>query len=112
MVSLKLDDSDVLLELKGKADFILGRLDEPSKSFPDIDLNPHGGREAGVSRRHARLVLVGNGLSYIIDLSSTNGTFVNDEPCEPLAHCRLKDGDHLDLGELGLVYVESPDADE
>jgi pSer/pThr/pTyr-binding forkhead associated (FHA) protein len=108
MVNLKLEGSGVLIEVGDKAELILGRLDEPSGSFPDVDLGPHGGRDAGVSRRHARLVLVGGGLSYIMDLSSTNGTCLNGEPCEPLAHYRLRDGDRVDLGELGLIFIEAP----
>lgn len=106
MVSLKLDNSKDEFELKDKAVFILGRYDEPSKSYPDIDLDPYGARDAGVSRRHASLVLLGRGLSYIFDLSSTNGTYLNGEPCEPLKHVRIKDGDRIDLGELKLVFTE------
>jgi pSer/pThr/pTyr-binding forkhead associated (FHA) protein len=106
MVRLKLEGSNDELELKDKAEYILGRLDEPSKSYPDIDLDPYGGQDAGVSRRHAKIILLGSGLNYIMDLSSTNGTFINGEPSEPLRHTLLKDGDRIDLGELKLAFIE------
>lgn len=106
MASLRLEGSGALIDAGEKAELILGRLDEASGSFPDVDLDPHGAHDAGVSRRHARIVLVAEGLSYLIDLSSTNGTYLNGEPCDPLARYRLKDDDRIDLGRLGLRFVE------
>ena len=43
----------------GKQIVVIGREDPVSGIFPDIDLDPHGGHEAGVGRRHAQLVLQG-----------------------------------------------------
>jgi pSer/pThr/pTyr-binding forkhead associated (FHA) protein len=111
MAILKVGGTEEALELRDRTEYVLGRLDEPSKSFPDIDLEPFGGRDAGVSRQHAKLIQLGNGLNYLVDLSSTNGTLINDEPLEPLKHARLQDGDRIELGDLSLIFIEHP-ADE
>src|SRR5713226_1996717 len=55
----------------------------------DIRINDHS-----VSRRHARIQPGADGY-YAVDLQSTNGTFVNDEPA---SICKLKDGDYLRVG--------------
>jgi two-component system cell cycle response regulator len=47
-----------------------------------------------VSRKHARIDPTPEGY-FASDLGSTNGTFVNDEPCQ---RCTLKDGDYLRVG--------------
>lgn len=47
-----------------------------------------------VSRRHARIQSGADGF-FVVDLQSTNGTYVNDEPASMY---RLKDGDYLRIG--------------
>jgi pSer/pThr/pTyr-binding forkhead associated (FHA) protein len=41
---------------------------------------------------------------FIEDLSSTNGTFVNDQPVPPSRATRLKDGDKVRCGQLLLIF--------
>jgi diguanylate cyclase (GGDEF)-like protein len=55
----------------------------------DIRINDHS-----VSRRHARIQPEADGYSAV-DLQSTNGTYVNDQPVS--VH-RLQDGDYLRIG--------------
>jgi two-component system, cell cycle response regulator len=55
----------------------------------DIRINDHS-----VSRRHARIQPGADGY-YAVDLQSTNGTFVNDNPASMY---KLKDGDYLRVG--------------
>jgi diguanylate cyclase (GGDEF)-like protein len=55
----------------------------------DIRINDHS-----VSRRHAHIKSEADE-HWIVDLQSTNGTFVNDVPA---AQCKLKDGDYLRIG--------------
>jgi diguanylate cyclase (GGDEF)-like protein len=55
----------------------------------DIRINDHA-----VSRRHARLQPEADGYSAV-DLQSTNGTFVNDQP---ISVHKLQDGDYLRVG--------------
>jgi diguanylate cyclase (GGDEF)-like protein len=68
----------------GNTPLIIGR-----GSDCDIRINDHS-----VSRRHARVQPGAEG-PYVVDLQSTNGTFVNDTPASMY---RLKDGDYLRVG--------------
>jgi pSer/pThr/pTyr-binding forkhead associated (FHA) protein len=52
-----------------------------------------------VSRLHCRLTAGGENLE-VVDLSSTNGTFVNDKRIEK---ARLKTGDRLRIGRVELM---------
>ena len=59
---------------------------------------------AGVSRRHACILVDGN-VATIRDLDSKNGTFVNDRTASsPIV---LRDGDRIQAGPAVLVYHES-----
>ena len=57
--------------------------------------------ESSVSRRHARVQLGVDGFCAI-DLNSTNGTFVNDQP---VGTTRLKDGDYLRVGNCIFRFL-------
>ncbi|MBC8100397.1 MAG: FHA domain-containing protein [Armatimonadetes bacterium] len=80
---------------------LLGRSDHETNFMPDIDLNPVGGDEAGVSRRHATLIPDSNGL-LVKDLKSTNGTFINERELKPDMLYRILPGDELRLGYLRI----------
>ena len=110
MAVLKVEETGASFDLEGKTEHVLGRLDESSKTAPDIDLEPYGARDKGVSRRHAKLLRLGKGLSYIVDLSSTNGTLINGKPVDPLEHARLRNGDRIELGDLVLFFAEETTA--
>lgn len=56
--------------------------------------------DTNVSRQHAEVVPTGAGYE-IIDLGSTNGTLVNDEPISKRA---LADGDRITLGTTTLIF--------
>ena len=86
--------------LAGKTEFILGR-ESQAQTPPDVDLNPFGGREKGVSRRHASLRVNGK-QTLLMDLGSANGTRLNGEPLRPNEPVRLLDGDEIRLGRLSL----------
>ena len=70
---------------------------------PACDISLEGDQLA--SRRHA--LLRGEGDRYtLVDLGSSNGSFVNDvEIQEPTV---LHDGDHLTIGEHDLLFLTSP----
>lgn len=51
--------------------------------------------DSGVSRNHAKLLRARDGLVSLLDLNSTNGTFVNGTPVDLLV---LREGDQLQLG--------------
>jgi signal transduction histidine kinase/pSer/pThr/pTyr-binding forkhead associated (FHA) protein len=54
------------------------------------------------SRRHAEIRLLANGTHHLIDLGSSNGTFVNSKLAKDVA---LKPGDEIRIGQSILVYL-------
>jgi pSer/pThr/pTyr-binding forkhead associated (FHA) protein len=102
-IALAPEGADASIILAGKFEYILGR-ESQSQSPPDVDLNPYGGRERGVSRRHASLRVDGKQL-LLMDLGSANGTKLNGEPVLAQEPVRLLDGDEIRLGKLSVhVY--------
>lgn len=65
----------------------------------DINLEPYGAFEHGVSRRHAMLYPSVEAL-YLVDLHSTNGTLHNNVRLGPGVASLLQDEDVLSLGGL------------
>jgi predicted nucleic acid-binding Zn ribbon protein len=99
---VEIADSGAYIPLVDQPELLVGRVDEISGVYPDVDLTPHGGEEAGVSRRHARLIREGNAW-FVVDLNSTNGTFVNGTELQANTRAPLSDGDRLTLGELEII---------
>lgn len=79
---------------------VIGRAAPGQEDPPQIDLSP----DDSVSRRHAEIQWVGEGYS-ILDLESTNGTWVNGKRIAPGQPVRLKDGDHVAVGRLSVLTV-------
>lgn len=86
-----------------KGEVLIGRADPVSRVFPDVDLTPHGGYEAGVSRKHCRILKQGDQF-LVEDLQSTNGTKLNGQFIPPNQPRPLKDGDVLELGVLKVTF--------
>jgi DNA-binding winged helix-turn-helix (wHTH) protein len=59
---------------------------------------------AGVSRRHARIV-IGSGVALLDDLGSKNGTTRGDRPVTGTVE--LHDGDRIQIGPIVVIYHES-----
>lgn len=98
--------TETILPLPRKVEVMLGRADPRSSKQPDIDLEPHGAIEAGVSRLHARLVYTDEGW-VVEDLDSTNGTSVNMHPLKARERLRVRSGDVIRCGRLPLVFHEA-----
>lgn len=81
---------------------VLGRADPMSAFRPDLDYAPYGAMRFGVSRRHALLRPSKEAL-YMIDQSSTNGTWVNGQRLLPGQGYQLSDGDIIELGALRMI---------
>ena len=62
-----------------------------------LNLSIYGAENYGVSRNHAVINREGDGL-FIVDLNSTNGTYLNLERIPPDKPCAIKDGDTIRLG--------------
>jgi hypothetical protein len=79
---------------------ILGRGDGKTGENA-VNLDPFGAADSGVSRRHAILQRDGEHLQ-IIDLGSTNHTYVNGEQVDTTLASLLRDGDEVQLGRLTM----------
>jgi hypothetical protein len=82
--------------------FVVGRADEGEVSTIGLDLSPFGAAQMGVSRSHAAF-LYKEGLVYIEDAKSTNGTRINGFQLTADRLYRLRDGDELEFGRARLV---------
>lgn len=98
-LQLSADESPVVLRLPQQRPLIFGRDDPDSGQRPDIDLVPYGAYHNGVSRHHAAIELQGKRL-VVRDLSSVNGTFLNDVRIDPHDPHQIRDGDTVRLGNL------------
>jgi len=94
-----------VLPLPQKGEVLVGRADPQVTPQPDVDLGPHGGGEAGVSRHHARLLYCAEGW-LLEDLQSTNGTFLNTMQMLPGQPVRVRTGDIIRCGQLTLIFYE------
>ncbi len=63
---------------------------------------------SAVSRYHAQFA-VADGLVYLVDLGTVNGTFVNDAQVEPNSRVPLSNGDRIIMGDVLLTF-HSPEA--
>jgi len=88
-------------------EFILGRASEGSLE-EIVDLTPYGAFSSGVSRRHAMIRRKKTGYE-IIDLDSTNGTWINEKRITPTKAYALTNGSTIRLGQLRLqVLIREP----
>lgn len=91
--------TDIAYEIHSPA--TIGRFD-PMVGPIDVDLasQPEG---AYVSRKHARIVQDG-GVWKVIDLGSSNGTFVLRDDFERVEEAELTDGQEFALGNARFVF--------
>ncbi len=84
----------------------IGRNDPKRKIHPDLDLTSDDGATLGVSRLHASLRSTKNGV-MLVDLGSTNGTYLREDCLIPHKPSRLQSGDIFHLGHLQVqVFFE------
>jgi hypothetical protein len=95
-------DIEFMLPMSRK-EVIIGRSDPVKGIYPDVDLAPYEGERRGVSRRHARIEREDR-QTYLIDLNSTNYSFLNRMKLQPGQRYPLKDGDEICLGLFVLQY--------
>ena len=84
----------------------IGRKSSSKGTDPELDLTD----DPGVSHSHAVLTQNLDGVWLVADMSSTNGTYVNDDP-EPLEAGRsrpLADGDRVHIGAWTLITLHAP----
>ena len=103
-ISLHLMDSGKILPLASRNEFTLGRLSEGQPIMPDIDLTPYQAYASGVSRLHA-VVKRDAERVLVMDLGSSNGTYVNGRRINPHVEESLNHGDILALGKLKIQVL-------
>ncbi len=94
------------MSLPDHEEITVGREDPSSGIFPDVDLTPYGGEEGGVSRRHARLLHLGNDY-FVEDLQSTNYTKLDGQRLPAHVRERLEDGARIDFGRVATIFRSS-----
>ena len=102
--SLHLIESGQILPLGDRNEFTLGRISDAQPIMPDIDLTPYQAYANGVSRLHVVLKRNGKKIS-VIDLGSSNGTYLNSERLKPNIEVLVKNNDILSLGKLKIQVL-------
>ncbi|HEY5730840.1 MAG TPA: FHA domain-containing protein [Anaerolineales bacterium] len=88
-------------------ELVLGRKSDKAPEDSLLDLTKMGGYQMGLSRRHAIIRRAETGYE-IMDLSSTNGSWMNDEKLVPNQPYPLKSGAQLRFGRLRLLILYNP----
>ncbi len=99
------DGTSTKLPIPIQNEVLIGRADPRLEEQPEIDLSPHGGDIAGVSREHARMLHSEEGWQ-LLDLSSTNGTFINNIRLTPRIPSRIRNSDLIRCGKMRMTFVE------
>jgi len=87
-------------------EFVIGRkTEETSKAF--LDLSKLGGYHLGLSRQHVMIRRIEHGYE-VIDLSSSNGTWLNDKRLTPYKHYPLASGSQLRLARMRFLVLYRP----
>ncbi|MGB1287223.1 MAG: FHA domain-containing protein [Aggregatilineales bacterium] len=99
------NDSPVAVERKG--DLVIGRHDPNDPSVEvNIDLEHYGAGDKGVSRQHLMLHAE-KSPPVIIDMDSSNGTFVNGQRLIAQTPHVLRSGDEVRIGRLPIrIYFK------
>lgn len=87
------------LTLEPGEELLLGRGETGARQGLDVDLSPYGAAESGVSRLHGA-IRRGEDTLTLVDLDSTNGTYLNGQRLIPHQPRVLRDGDEVRMGRL------------
>ncbi len=90
--------------LQPEKEAIIGRGDPARGLRPDITLNDDAALAQGVSRLHAKVIYQG-GTFYLVDLNSTNSTYINGNRLVPQQFYSLRDGDTVELGKYRMRFA-------
>ena len=86
-----------------KSPLLLGRTRAEQGHRPDFDMSFYD-PEGYVSRRHAHIIRAQNGY-FIVDLNSSNGTYVNDRLLTAQRPRLLRNGDQITIGEVVIQFL-------
>ena len=102
--TLHLMETGQVLPLQDRVEFTLGRVSEGQPIMPDIDLSVYKAYAGGVSRLHAVIKREGQRV-IVMDLGSSNGTYVNGKRLNPNVEQVVKHGDVITLGKLKMQIL-------
>jgi hypothetical protein len=103
-ISLHIIESGQILPLADRTEFTLGRSAEGQPIVPDVDLTAYNAYANGVSRLHAAIKLVNNRV-VVVDLGSSNGTYLNGVRLSPYIETPVSHGDLVYLGKLKIQVL-------
>jgi hypothetical protein len=103
-ISLHIIDSGQILPLADRTEFTLGRSAEGQPIVPDVDLSPYNAYANGVSRLHAAIKLIQN-MVVVVDLGSSNGTYLNGVRLSPYIETPVSHGDLIYVGKLKIQIL-------
>ena len=103
-ISLNMIESGQILPLADRTEFTLGRSAEGQPIIPDVDLSPYNAYANGVSRLHAVLKLMKDQI-VLVDLGSSNGTYLNGNRLSPYVEASVAHGDVVYLGKLKMQLL-------
>jgi len=113
ILRMEIEGAEPIL-LRPKQETVFGRRDPATGSMPDVDLTPFAGYRMGVSRKHAvvRQSESSDRLD-LLDLGSSNGTFLNGARLSANRPYRLRDGDEVRFGQMVMkVYFQAAGLDK
>ena len=94
--------------LSSEKEFVIGRkVEDDGATEVFLDLAKFGGYQMGLSKQHAMIRRSEHGYE-VIDLSSRNGTWLNDEQLMPGRPYPLTSGSQLRLARMRLLVLYRP----
>ncbi len=103
-ITLQVLDGGQVIPLADRSEFTMGRVSDEQIIMPDIDLTPYRAYEYGVSRLHAVLKKKKEKVT-LMDLNSSNGTYVDGLRLDPELEVSLSHGCIISLGKLRLQFL-------
>lgn len=103
-ISLQVLDGGQFLPLSDRNEFTVGRVSEGQSVMPDIDLTAYNAYENGVSRLHA-VIKKSEHQVKLMDLGSSNGTYLNGTRLTPERDYLLQHGNIIAFGKLKIQFL-------
>jgi hypothetical protein len=103
-IMIHIIDNGKLIPVTDKTEFTVGRASEGQPITPDVDLGEFSAFDFGVSRLHIVVRLTGDKLT-IMDLGSSNGTFINSIRVPVNSEQTVTSGDIISLGKFRIQIL-------
>ena len=86
----------------------IGRVDPLAQIYPDIDLTFFDSEQI-VSRRHCEIFQKPPGQYFLVDIGSSNGTFLNRKKIQKGVSLLLNDNDEVHFAKTRTIFSQSLD---